>query len=104
MSDAFRFRAHPEFGFVASATAGLPEHLAHWLLACEQFLPLTACPGLYGLSDPDRDGARRTRQAVSDLRRMGYPVHADHLLDPDRCPSEPPARQEPVPHAVPAPV
>lgn len=39
-------------------------------------------PGLYRLSEPERDGLRRTRQAVNDLRRQGYTVQADIRLDP----------------------
>ncbi|MET9294368.1 hypothetical protein [Streptomyces sp. NPDC003077] len=46
-------------------------------------------PGLYRLSEPHRDGARRTRQAVHDLRRHGYRVQADYALDP-ALPSDPP--------------
>nr|WP_079171303.1 hypothetical protein [Streptomyces sp. CC53] len=38
--------------------------------------------GLYRLTSPEYDGVRRTRQAVHDLRRLGFEVHADYTLDP----------------------
>ncbi|WP_349239703.1 hypothetical protein [Streptomyces sp. CC208A] len=38
--------------------------------------------GLYRLTSPEYDGVRRTRQAVHDLRRRGFDVHADYTLDP----------------------
>ncbi|WP_405421501.1 hypothetical protein [Streptomyces erythrochromogenes] len=37
--------------------------------------------GVYLLSAPTHDGARRTRQAVESLRGSGYHVHADYSLD-----------------------
>ncbi|QNT91919.1 hypothetical protein HEP81_01590 [Streptomyces griseofuscus] len=78
----FAFGDHEEHGFVASFTASMPAHLAHWFLEREQFEPVPATPGLYRLSEPERDGVRRTRQAVHDLRRHGYTVQADIRLDP----------------------
>nr|WP_206327446.1 hypothetical protein [Streptomyces sp. S3(2020)] len=89
MSDHFRFGAHPDHGFVAAATAGIPAHLANWFLVREQFEPVPDTSGLYRLTNPDRDGVRRTRQAVHDLRRHGYEVHADYGLDPGRSASPP---------------
>lgn len=44
-------------------------------------------PGLYRLTDPGRDGLRRARQAVHDLRAKGFTVHADYTLDPAPEPS-----------------
>ncbi|MBB4984193.1 hypothetical protein GGE06_005139 [Streptomyces sp. SFB5A] len=45
------------------------------------------------MTEPERDGPRRTRQAVHDLRRHGYTVHADVALDPAASASPPrPAR------------
>ncbi|GGS92859.1 hypothetical protein GCM10010254_10980 [Streptomyces chromofuscus] len=82
LSDHFRFGAHPEHGFVATATANIPAHLAHWFLVREQFEPVPDTPGLYRLTRPEQDGFRRTRQAVHDLRRHGYEVQADDALDP----------------------
>ncbi|MER6331368.1 hypothetical protein ABT298_18975 [Streptomyces sp. NPDC001034] len=78
----FAFGDHEEHGFVASFTASIPAHLAHWFLEREQFEPVPGTPGLYRLSEPERDGVRRTRQAVHDLRRQGYTVQADIRLDP----------------------
>lgn len=78
----FVFGDHEQHGFVASVTASLPAHLGHWYLEHEQFEPVPAEPGLYRLTEPERDGARRTRQAVQDLRRRGYTVRADIRLDP----------------------
>ncbi|WP_069628722.1 hypothetical protein [Streptomyces niveus] len=79
----FVFGTHPDHGFVAAATTtALPAHLADWFLTRVQFEPVPGDPGLYRLTDPDRDGRRRTRQAVHDLRRQGYTVHADIALDP----------------------
>ncbi|MFG2430310.1 hypothetical protein [Streptomyces sp. NPDC048590] len=78
----FAFGTHPKHGFVASSTASMPAHLAHWFLEREQFEPVPDEPGLYRLSEPERDGARRTRQAVLDLRSHGYTVRANIRLDP----------------------
>ncbi|MEV7817839.1 hypothetical protein AB0P05_45680 [Streptomyces flaveolus] len=79
----FAFGTHPQHGFVASFTATMPAHLAHWFLTREQFEPVPDRPGLFCLTEPDRDGPRRTRQAVRDLRAQGYSVSADMGLDPD---------------------
>ncbi|MFF9045214.1 hypothetical protein [Streptomyces parvulus] len=78
----FSFGDHKEYGFVASFTSSIPQHLAHWFLEREQFEPVPGEPGLYRLSEPERDGVRRTRQAVHDLRRRGYTVQADIRLNP----------------------
>ncbi|MEW1723835.1 hypothetical protein [Streptomyces sp. NPDC093109] len=78
----FAFGDHDTHGFVASFTSSMPTHLAHWYLEREQFEPVPGEPGLYRLSEPERDGPRRTRQAVRDLRRQGYTVQADIRLDP----------------------
>ncbi|MEV7242814.1 hypothetical protein AB0N92_16405 [Streptomyces sp. NPDC093248] len=78
----FAFGDHATHGFVASFTSSMPAHLAHWYLVREQFEPVPDEPGLYRLSEPERDGPRRTRQAVHDLRRQGYTVQADIRLDP----------------------
>ncbi|MFD7137034.1 hypothetical protein [Streptomyces sp. NPDC059894] len=86
----FAFGDHEEHGFVASFTSAVPAHLAHWYLVREQFEPVPGEAGLYRLSEPERDGPRRTRQAVHDLRRQGYTVQADIRLDP--APSAGPPR------------
>ncbi|MBW1597286.1 hypothetical protein [Streptomyces sp. JJ38] len=78
----FTFGTHDTHGFVASFTSSMPAHLAHWYLEREQFEPAPGEPGLYRLSEPERDGPRRTRQTVRDLRRQGYTVQADLRLDP----------------------
>jgi hypothetical protein len=78
----FVFGTHEEHGFVASFTPSMSPHLAQWFLVREQFEPVPDEPGLFRLSEPERDGARRARQAVHDLRRQGYAVHADVALDP----------------------
>ncbi|WP_413100236.1 hypothetical protein [Streptomyces sp. Inha503] len=78
----FAFGTHPQHGFVAAFTTSMPPHLAHWFLIREQFEPVSEQPGLYRLTDPERDGPRRTRQAIHDLRRQGYTVQADIRLDP----------------------
>ncbi|MFD7013918.1 hypothetical protein [Streptomyces sp. NPDC059928] len=83
----FAFGTHDEHGFVASFTSSIPAHLAQWFLVREQFEPVLGEPGLFRLSEPERDGPRRTRQAVQDLRRQGYAVHADVALDPAASPS-----------------
>ncbi|WTK18199.1 hypothetical protein OG422_28985 [Streptomyces sp. NBC_01525] len=77
----FIFGTHKEHGFVASFTSSIPLHLAHWFLSREQFEPVPGRPTLFRLSEPERDGPRRTRQAVHDLRHQGYAVHADFVLD-----------------------
>ncbi|MFI6289337.1 hypothetical protein ACIBCM_32110 [Streptomyces sp. NPDC051018] len=46
-------------------------------------------PGLYRLTDPTRDGLRRARQAVHDLRAQGFTVQADYTLDPTPEPGLP---------------
>ncbi|MEU0844017.1 hypothetical protein ABZ370_31700 [Streptomyces sp. NPDC005962] len=78
----FAFGDHATHGFVASFTSSIPAHLAHWYLEREQFEPVPGELGLYRLSEPERDGPRRTRQAIHDLRRQGYTVQADIRLDP----------------------
>ncbi|WP_405928100.1 hypothetical protein OG554_05265 [Streptomyces griseus] len=78
----FAFGDHDEHGLVASYTATMPAHLAHWYLERETFEPVPGEPGLYRLSEPERDGPRRVRQAVHDLRSQGYTVQADIRLDP----------------------
>ncbi|MCG0285419.1 hypothetical protein [Streptomyces sp. PSAA01] len=93
----FAFGTHPQHGFVAAFTTSMPAHLAHWFLLREQFEPISEQPGLFRLTDPEHDGPRRTRQAVQDLRRHGYAVHADLALDPAASASPPrPVR----PHAL----
>ncbi|MGC0400388.1 hypothetical protein RKD27_003032 [Streptomyces sp. SAI-126] len=78
----FAFGTHDTHGFVASYTSSLPAHIAHWYLEREQFEPVPGEPGLYRLSEPERDGRRRTRQAVDDLRLLGYTLQADMRVDP----------------------
>lgn len=78
----FAFGDHEKYGFVASFTSSMPAYLAHWFLQREQFEPVPGETGLYRLNEPERDGPRRTRQAVHDLRRQGYTVQADMRLDP----------------------
>ncbi|AWK11622.1 hypothetical protein DDQ41_24915 [Streptomyces spongiicola] len=85
----FVFGTHKEHGFVASFTSFMPSHLAQWFLLREEFEPVPDEPGLFRLSEPERDGPRRTRQAVHDLRRQGYAVHADIALDPAASASPP---------------
>ncbi|MER0445787.1 hypothetical protein ABR738_14655 [Streptomyces sp. Edi4] len=85
----FVFGTHEDHGFVASFTSSMSAHLAQWFLVREQFEPVPGEPGLFRLSEPERDGARRTRQAVHDLRRHGYAVHADIALDPAASASPP---------------
>ncbi|GAA1160019.1 hypothetical protein GCM10009654_15270 [Streptomyces hebeiensis] len=63
--------------------------LADWYLVREQFEPVIGIPGLYRLTHPEQDGARRTRQAVHDLRRHGFEVQADYSLDPALTPDPP---------------
>ncbi|MFC8708876.1 MULTISPECIES: hypothetical protein [unclassified Streptomyces] len=82
----FAFGAHPEHGFVAIANEGFPAHLAHWYLTREQFEPVPGHTGLFRLTEPKRDGPRRTRQAVHDLRAQGYTVTTDIGLDPQPQP------------------
>ncbi|MFI0711331.1 hypothetical protein ACH4SK_11855 [Streptomyces inhibens] len=88
-STHFTFGTHPDHGFVATATAAMPAHLAHWFLVREQFEPVPDQPGLFRLTEPERDGPRRTRQAVHDLRRHGYGVQTDVALDPAASASPP---------------
>ncbi|MFE9367814.1 hypothetical protein ACFYNN_34700 [Streptomyces sp. NPDC006978] len=78
----FVFGTRKEHGFVASFTPSISPHLAQWFLLREQFEPVPGEPGLFRLNEPERDGLRRTRQAVHDLRSQGYTVQADIRLDP----------------------
>jgi hypothetical protein len=77
----FGFGTHPQHGLVAAFTSSVPDHLAHWFLTREQYEPVPHPPGLFRLNEPEHDGARRTRQAVQDLRRLGFAVQADVALD-----------------------
>ncbi|MFE0380181.1 hypothetical protein ACFW1M_32515 [Streptomyces inhibens] len=81
-SPHFAFGTHPDHGFVATFSSSMPAHLAHWFLDREQFVPVPDQPGLFRLTEPERDGPRRTRQAAHDLRRHGYAVQTDVALDP----------------------
>ncbi|MFE0188005.1 hypothetical protein [Streptomyces sp. NPDC058989] len=85
----FAIGTHPQHGFVAAFNSSLPAHLAHWYLEREQFEPVPDQPGLFRLAEPERDGPRRAQQAVQDLRRHGYTVHADVALDPAASASAP---------------
>ncbi|MET8218772.1 hypothetical protein [Streptomyces hirsutus] len=89
----FVFGTHNDHGFVVSATASMPAHLAHWFLVREQFEPVPGSPGLYRLTEPERDEPRRTRQAARDLRRHGYAVHVD--ADVALAPASPPRPHRP---------
>ncbi|MEV2258477.1 hypothetical protein AB0J13_07425 [Streptomyces anulatus] len=73
----FVFGTHHQHGYAAAFAPDFPSHLAHWLLTRLQFEPVPQEPGLYRLTDPQRDGARRTRQAAQDLRAQSYAVHVD---------------------------
>ncbi|MFD3997609.1 hypothetical protein [Streptomyces sp. NPDC058548] len=86
MSCHFLFGSHPEHGFVGSGTEHVTGHLADWFLVREEFEPVPGPAGLYRLREPARDGIRRTRQAVRDLRRQGFEVRAEPALDPDVSP------------------
>ncbi|MEU3599300.1 hypothetical protein ABZ714_11290 [Streptomyces sp. NPDC006798] len=88
-SSHFVFGTHPDHGFAATATAHTPLHLADWYLTRTQFEQVPGTPGLYRLTDPEHDGARRTRQAVHDLRAQGFAVYADYALDPASEPALP---------------
>ncbi|GAA2442508.1 hypothetical protein GCM10010433_49570 [Streptomyces pulveraceus] len=73
----FIFGSHPQHGYVASFNSSLPAHLAEWFLTRVQFEAVPGEPGLYQLTEPERDGPRRTRQAAQALRAQGYAVHVD---------------------------
>ncbi|MER5737883.1 hypothetical protein ABT117_19695 [Streptomyces sp. NPDC002262] len=77
---------------MAAPTANTPPHLGHWYLTSEQFEPVPGVQGLYRLTNPEYDGVRRTRQAVHDLRRHGFDVHADYTLDPSQSAGPPQVR------------
>jgi hypothetical protein len=77
----FTFGTHPQHGLVAAALSpAVPAHLVHRLLTRSQFEPVPGTPGLFRLTEPERDGPRRARQAIHGLRRAGYTVHADYTL------------------------
>ncbi|MFE9686767.1 hypothetical protein [Streptomyces sp. NPDC006285] len=80
-SSHFAIGAHPQHGLVAAATSlTVTPPLAHWLLTREQFEPVPGTPGLFRLTDPERDGPRRAAQAAHSLRGLGYAVHTDYTL------------------------
>ncbi|MCM2579691.1 hypothetical protein [Streptomyces meridianus] len=90
----FAFGPHLQHGFVAAFNPSLPAHVAHWFLVREQFQSLPDQPDLFRLIEPERDGPRRTRQAIQDLRSHGFTVHVDTVLDPTAsagppCPTRP---------------
>lgn len=78
----FVIRTDRDLGLVAEITPRITPHLAEWFLVREQFEPVTGAAGLYRLTDVQRDGIRRARQTVKDLRNLGYTVHADRVLEP----------------------
>ncbi|MGW7303979.1 hypothetical protein ACWGI1_00185 [Streptomyces sp. NPDC054835] len=89
----FHFGLHPHLGVVARPTTAITPHLAAWLLAREQFELVPGTTDLYQLTRQDHDPVRRGRQAVHDLRRHEYTVHADYSLDPAQsAPPPAPAR------------
>ncbi|MGK4906433.1 hypothetical protein [Streptomyces albus] len=57
-------------------------HLADWYLTRETFEQVPDRPGFYRLTAPERNGLRRVRQAVQDLRSLGFSVRADYSLEP----------------------
>ncbi|MGW3835127.1 hypothetical protein [Streptomyces microflavus] len=86
----FVFGTHQQHGYAAAFAPDFPAHLAHWLLTRLQFEPVPQEPGLYRLSDPQKDGARRTRQAALDLRAQSYAVHVDaDVVHAGSAPSHP---------------
>jgi hypothetical protein len=78
----FVIRTDRDLGLVAEITPRIAPHLAEWFLVREQFEPVTGAAGLYRLTDAQRDGIRRARQTVKDLRNLGYTVHTDRILEP----------------------
>lgn len=96
----FAFGTHEQHGFVAAFASSMPAHLAHWFLVREQFEPVLDQPGLFRLTEPEHDGPRRTRQAVHDLRRHGYDVHADVSPAPAASPSPPRRTRRPRPRGL----
>ncbi|MFD3910058.1 hypothetical protein [Streptomyces sp. NPDC058603] len=88
-STHFIFGIHHDHGFVARTGPNMPMDLGHWYLAREQFEQVPGTPGLYRLTNPETEGPRRSRQAVHDLRQLGYSVHADLALDPAATPAPP---------------
>ncbi|MGW4197085.1 hypothetical protein [Streptomyces sp. NPDC005004] len=84
----FAFGTHRDHGLVAAYTPHIPEHLGHWFLERLQYEPVPGEPGLYRLTQPERDGVRRTHQAARALHTQGYTVH----LDADVAAAAPAAR------------
>lgn len=73
----FSFGIDHQHGFVAVASADIPEHLAHWYLTREQFEPVPNEPGLYRLTEPEHNARNRAAHAVLDLQHHGYTVSAE---------------------------
>ncbi|MFJ8676325.1 hypothetical protein [Streptomyces sp. NPDC093589] len=100
----FVFGTHPRHGYVAAFNSSLPAHLADWFLVREQFESVPDEPGLYRLTETERDGPRRTRQAAQDLRGHGYSVHVDADVAPTSAhaphPNELAERRSHIAHAA----
>lgn len=78
----FAFGTHRDHGLVAGFTHRIPAHLGDWFLKRLQFEPVAGEQGLYRLTEPDRDGLRRTHQAAQALRAQGYAVYLDANIAP----------------------
>lgn len=97
---------HPVHGIVATNNHGLA--VAEHVLARVGFQPLPNTR-LFALAEPDRDPARRARQAVASLRSARYTVACDMAYEPELKPTTQPsernelrvARQHPDEHRRP---
>ncbi|MFF8990874.1 hypothetical protein ACF09H_13185 [Streptomyces sp. NPDC014983] len=78
---------HPDLGIVASNrhNTAVIDHV----LRRVGFEPVPGRRQLYALAEPERDGIRRTRQAVQSLRIVRYQVAVDAHFEPDPQPPRP---------------
>ncbi|MFF7393201.1 hypothetical protein ACFZAE_32770 [Streptomyces scabiei] len=72
---------HPDLGIVASNRHNTP--VIDHVLRRVGFEPVPGRRQLYALAEPERDGIRRTRQAVQSLRIVRYQVAVDAAFEPD---------------------
>ncbi|MFF7262202.1 hypothetical protein ACFZCL_18215 [Streptomyces sp. NPDC008159] len=78
---------HPDLGIVASNRHNTP--VIDHVLRRVGFEPVPGRRQLYALAEPERDGIRRTRQAVQSLRIVRYQVAVDADFEPDPQPPRP---------------
>lgn len=78
---------HSDLGIVAANRHNTP--VIDHVLRRVGFQPVPGRRQLYALAEPERDGIRRTRQAVQTLRIVRYRVVTDAVFESDAAPTQP---------------